>query len=265
MRFMVMVKATKDSEAGKMPSEELLSAMAKFNEEMVKAGVMLDGNGLQASSKGARVRFSGDKRTVIDGPFAETKELVAGYWILQVKSKQEAIEWIKRCPNPHESESEIEIRQLFELEDFGESDAVEHHRRLGEQIEEVTTADDTPKEFHAASRSRMTSFDVTAEPVADRAIPLALKPSGDHDHANPGNAQSHRTLRSRRSAEQGADGENGHLRRGGHQGRRHARHRWPAPQREGQACPARRAARSPSSMAPSRNPRSWLPPTPCSR
>jgi len=116
---MVMVKATKDSEAGKMPSEELLSAMAKFNEEMVKAGVMLDGNGLQPSSKGARVRFSGDKRTVIDGPFTETKELVAGYWILQVKSKAEAIEWIKRCPNPHEGDSEIEIRQVFELEDFG--------------------------------------------------------------------------------------------------------------------------------------------------
>ena len=134
MRFMVMVKATKDSEAGKMPSEELLAAMAKFNEEMVKAGVMLDGNGLQASSKGARVRFSGDKRTVIDGPFSESKELVAGYWILQVKSKQEAIEWIKRCPNPHNEDSEIEIRQLFELEDFGESDAVDHHRRLGEQM-----------------------------------------------------------------------------------------------------------------------------------
>lgn len=108
MRFMVMVKATKDSEAGVMPSEEALEAMAKFNEEMVKAGVMLDGNGLQSSAKGARVRFSGDKlgqttglRTVIDGPFAETKELVAGYWIIQVKSKAEAIEWIKRCPNPH--------------------------------------------------------------------------------------------------------------------------------------------------------------------
>ena len=130
MRFMVMVKATKDSEAGKMPSEELLSAMAKFNEEMVKAGVMLDGNGLQPSSKGARVRL----RTVIDGPFAETKELVAGYWILQVKSKAEAIEWIKRCPNPHEGESEIEIRQIFEFEDFGDSEAVAHHRRLGEQL-----------------------------------------------------------------------------------------------------------------------------------
>ena len=141
MRFIVMVKATKESEAGVMPSEEGLAAMAKFNEEMVKAGVMLDGNGLQASSKGARVRFAagklgetGNKRTVIDGPFAETKELVAGYWILQCKSLAEAVEWIKRCPNPHNEESEIEIRQLFELEDFGASEAVEHHRRLGEQI-----------------------------------------------------------------------------------------------------------------------------------
>jgi hypothetical protein len=134
MRFMVLVKASKDSEAGAMPSEEMLAAMAKFNEEMVKAGVMLDGNGLQPSSKGARVRFSGDKRTVIDGPFAETKELVAGYWMLQCKSLQEAIEWIRRCPNPHNEDSEIEIRQLFELEDFGESDAIAHHRRLSEQI-----------------------------------------------------------------------------------------------------------------------------------
>jgi hypothetical protein len=123
MRFMVIVKATQDSEAGKMPSEGLLSAMAKFNEELVKAGVMLDGNGLQPSSKGARVRFSGNKRTVIDGPFAETKELVAGYWILQCKSLAEAIEWIERCPNPHNEESEIEIRQLFELDDFGTSEA----------------------------------------------------------------------------------------------------------------------------------------------
>jgi hypothetical protein len=129
---MVMVKATKDSEAGKMPSEELLSAMAKFNEE--KAGVMLDGNGLQPSSRGARVRFSGDKRTVIDGPFAEPKELVAGYWILQCRSLDEAVAWIKRCPNPHNEESEIEIRQLFELEDFGASEAVEHHRRLSDQL-----------------------------------------------------------------------------------------------------------------------------------
>jgi hypothetical protein len=137
---MVMVKATKDSEAGVMPSEELLEAMGKFNEEMVKAGVMLDGNGLQSSSKGARVRFAagklgetGNKRTVIDGPFAETKELVAGYWILQCKSLAEAIEWIKRCPNPHDEESEIEIRQLFELDDFGDSEAVDRHRRLAEQ------------------------------------------------------------------------------------------------------------------------------------
>src|SRR5215204_1481312 len=119
MRFMVIVKATQDSEAGKMPSEEMLGAMAKFNEELVKAGVMLDGNGLQPSSKGARVRFSGTSRTVIDGPFAETKELIAGFWIFQVKSKEEAIEWVKRCPNPMPGDSEIEIRQVFEAEDFG--------------------------------------------------------------------------------------------------------------------------------------------------
>ena len=134
MRFMVLVKADNNSEAGVLPSKELLAAMGRFNEEMVKAGVMLDGNGLQPSSKGARVRFSGDKRRVIDGPFAETKELVAGYWILQCKSLAETIEWIKRCPNPHNEDSEIEIRQLFELDDFGASQAVEHHRRLGEQI-----------------------------------------------------------------------------------------------------------------------------------
>ena len=119
MRFMVMVKATKDSEAGVMPSEKLLADMGKFNEELVKAGVLLAGEGLHPSSKGARVRFSGAKRTVIDGPFAETKELVAGYWLWQVKSKEEAIEWVKRCPNPHPGESEIEIRQVFEAEDFG--------------------------------------------------------------------------------------------------------------------------------------------------
>ena len=134
MRFMVIVKATKDSEAGVMPSEELLDAMGKFNEEMVKAGVMLDGNGLQSSSKGARVRFSGAKRTVIDGPFAETKELVAGYWILQTKTLAEAVEWIKRCPNPHNEDSEIEIRQIFELEDFGEGDAIDRHRRLEQKL-----------------------------------------------------------------------------------------------------------------------------------
>jgi hypothetical protein len=134
MRFMVIVKASKESEAGEMPSEEMLEAMAKYNEELVKAGIMLDGAGLQSSAKGARVRFNGKNRTVIDGPFAETKELVAGYWIWQVRSLDEAIEWVKRCPNPMEGESEIEIRQFFELEDFGESPAIEHHRKLGEQI-----------------------------------------------------------------------------------------------------------------------------------
>lgn len=134
MRFMVIVKASKDSEAGVMPSEELLAAMAKYNEELVKAGIMLDGAGLQPSSKGARVRFSGDKRTVIDGPFAETKELIAGYWIFQVKSIEEAIEWVRRCPNPHNDDSEIEIRQFYELEDFGESEAVERHRELEQRL-----------------------------------------------------------------------------------------------------------------------------------
>ena len=119
MRFMVMVKATPESEAGVMPSQEELAAMGKYNEELVKAGVMLAGEGLQPSSKGARVRFSGDKRTVIDGPFAETKELIAGFWILQCKSREEAIEWVKRFPNPMPGESEIEIRQIFEAEDFG--------------------------------------------------------------------------------------------------------------------------------------------------
>ena len=133
MRFMVMVKATKDSEAGVMPSHELLAAMGKYNEELVKAGVMLAGEGLHPSSKGARVRFSGDKRTVIDGPFAETKELVAGFWLWQCRSKEEAIEWVKRCPNPMPGESEIEIRQVFESEDFGE----EFTPELREQEERV--------------------------------------------------------------------------------------------------------------------------------
>jgi hypothetical protein len=116
---MILIKATKDSEAGVMPSEQLMTEMGKFNEELVKAGVMLAGEGLQPSSKGARVRFSGAKRTVIDGPFAETKELLAGFWVWQVKSKEEAIEWVKRCPNPHNEETEVEIRQVFEAEDFG--------------------------------------------------------------------------------------------------------------------------------------------------
>ena len=116
MRFMVLVKADKNSEAGVLPTRELLAEMGKFNEELVKAGVMLEGEGLQASSKGARVKFSGGKRTVIDGPFAETKELVAGFWIWQVKSKEEAIEWLKRAPF---EDTEVEIRQVFEAEDFG--------------------------------------------------------------------------------------------------------------------------------------------------
>ena len=118
MRFMIIVKASKDSEAGIMPTKQLLTDMGRFNEELIQAGVMLAGEGLQASAKGARVRFSGNKRTVVDGPFAETKELIAGYWIWQVKSQQEAIEWVKRCPNPHNEDCEIEIRQLFEPEDF---------------------------------------------------------------------------------------------------------------------------------------------------
>ena len=119
MRFMVIVKASEDSEKGVLPSEQELTEMGAYNEELVKAGVMLAGEGLHPSSRGTRVRFSGDKRTVIDGPFAETKELVAGFWIFQVKSLEEAIEWVKRCPNPLEGESEIEIRQVFEAEDFG--------------------------------------------------------------------------------------------------------------------------------------------------
>ena len=120
MRFMIIVKATKNSEAGVLPDEKLLAAMMKYNEELVKAGVMLAGEGLQPSSKGARVKFSGSQRTVTDGPFAETKELIAGFWMWQVKSKEEAIEWVKRCPNPMPGEeSEIEIRQVFEADDFG--------------------------------------------------------------------------------------------------------------------------------------------------
>jgi hypothetical protein len=131
VRFMVIVKASKESEAGILPDEKQLSAMGKFNEEMVKAGVMLAGEGLQASSKGARVRFSGDKRTVIDGPFAETKELVAGFWLIQVKSKEEAIEWIKRVPF---EDGEVEIRQVFELEDFRPGAAVDRHRQLRDEL-----------------------------------------------------------------------------------------------------------------------------------
>ena len=121
MRFLVMVKATKDSEAGKMPSTKLIEDMGKFNEELVKAGVMLAAEGLHPSSKGVRVKFDGDARTVIDGPFAETKELVAGFWLWQVKSLEEAIQWVKRCPNPHDGPGEIEIRRVFEADDFGDA------------------------------------------------------------------------------------------------------------------------------------------------
>jgi hypothetical protein len=137
MRFMIIVKATKDSEAGMMPSETLLTEMGRFNEELVKAGVMLAGEGLQPSSKGARVKFFGSKRTVIDGPFAETKELIAGYWLWQCKSKEEAIEWVKRCPNPavDGKEGEIEIRQVFEADDFG----VEFTPELREQEQRIRT------------------------------------------------------------------------------------------------------------------------------
>jgi hypothetical protein len=133
---MVMVKATKDSEAGVLPDQKLLADMGKYNEELVKAGVMLAGEGLQPSSKGARVRFSGNKRTVVDGPFTETKELVAGFWLWQCKSLAEAIEWVKRCPNPMPGDSEIEIRQVFETEDFGAEftpELREQERRINEQ------------------------------------------------------------------------------------------------------------------------------------
>jgi len=131
MRFMMIVKASSESEAGVMPAEKILADMAKYNEELVKAGVMLDGAGLKPSSKGARVKYSGSNRTVIDGPFAETKELVAGFWVIQVKSKEEAIEWAKRVPF---EDGEVELRPFHELEDFAPGPAVEHHRRLGEEL-----------------------------------------------------------------------------------------------------------------------------------
>ncbi|SCU98165.1 conserved hypothetical protein [Cupriavidus necator] len=138
MRVMVMVKATSESESGKMPSTELLAAMGKFNEELVKAGVMLAGEGLHPSARGKRVRFSGDRRTVTDGPFPQTNELVAGFWLWQVESMDEAVEWVRRCPNPMESESEIEIRPLFEVEDFGAEftpELREQEERLRAEVE----------------------------------------------------------------------------------------------------------------------------------
>jgi hypothetical protein len=141
MRFMVIVKADKNSEAGVLPSEKLLAEMGKYNEELVKAGVMLAGEGLQPSSKGARVRFSGDKRIVIDGPFPETKELIAGFWIWKVKSKEEAIEWLKRCPNPMPgTEPEIELRQIFETEDFAPNDPTGEIRRKEEELRKTVAS-----------------------------------------------------------------------------------------------------------------------------
>ncbi len=139
MRFMVIVKASKDSEAGIMPSEELLTAMGQFNEELDKAGILLDGQGLHPSSRGARVLFSGEQRSVVDGPFTETKELIAGYWLWQLDSLEQAIEWVKRCPNPHAGGGEIEIRQLFEMDDFGEAltpELREQEERLLAQAEQ---------------------------------------------------------------------------------------------------------------------------------
>jgi hypothetical protein len=137
MRCMVMVKANRDSEAGVMPNEQLLTEMGKFNEELVKAGVLLAAEGLQPSSKGARVAFSGNKRSVVDGPFTESKELIAGFWLWQVRSMEEAIEWVKRCPNPFDGESEIEIRQVFEADDFGAEltpELREQEKRLRAQV-----------------------------------------------------------------------------------------------------------------------------------
>ena len=136
MRFMMIVKANKDSEAGKMPSEELLTAMGKYNEELMKAGVLVDLSGLQPSSKGARIRFSGGKQTVIDGPFAETKELIAGYWIIKVKSREEAIAWAKRVPAPfgEGQDAEIEVRQFFEMEDFAPGEAIDRAKELGKEL-----------------------------------------------------------------------------------------------------------------------------------
>jgi hypothetical protein len=140
MRFMIVVKADKNSEAGIMPSKELLAEMGKYNEELARAGVLLAGEGLHPTSKGARVKFSGAQRTVIEGPFAETKELIAGFWLWQVKSKEEAIEWVKRCPMPHNTETEIEIRQVFEAEDFGPEftpELREQEARLRAQSEQL--------------------------------------------------------------------------------------------------------------------------------
>lgn len=148
MRVIVMVKATKDSEAGVMPDEKILTAMGHFNDELVEAGIMLAGEGLHPTSRGKRVRFSGTKRTVIDGPFAETSELVAGFWLWQVKSMEEAVEWVKRCPNPFPVESEIEIRQVFEAEDFGAEYTPELRAQEDRQRAEIEMRAKVPREQH---------------------------------------------------------------------------------------------------------------------
>ena len=166
MRVMVIVKATKDSEAGILPSKELLEAMGNYNEQLVKAGIMLAGEGLKPSSKGKRVRFSGSKRSVIDGPFAETKELIAGYWIWQVRSMEEAVEWLKRCPNPMPGESEVEIRPVFEAADFGENlspEAKEQEERLRKEIAGRQIA----VFFYLVRRIRVLPFDVLIEAGKD--------------------------------------------------------------------------------------------------
>ncbi len=139
MKFMMIVKANKDSEAGVMPSEELIGAMGKYNEKLIEAGVLVDLAGLQPSSKGMRVKFSGGEQTIIDGPFAETKELIAGYWLIQVKSKEETVTWLKQVPAPFgkDAEGEVELRQLFEMDDFEPSDAVEHQKELGKRLAEA--------------------------------------------------------------------------------------------------------------------------------
>jgi Uncharacterized protein conserved in bacteria len=135
MRFMMIVKASKDSEAGVMPSEQMLATMGKFNEELVNAGVMVEGSGLQPSSKGFRVKFSAGKRKIVDGPFSESKELIAGYWVIKVKSREEALQWAKKVPAPQEhGESEIEVRQFFELEDFAPSPAIDQHREIAKKL-----------------------------------------------------------------------------------------------------------------------------------
>ena len=195
MRFMILIKANKDSEAGVMPSEQLLAEMGKFNEELVKAGVMLAGEGLHPTSKGARVRFSGGKRTVIDGPFAETKELIAGFWIWQCKSKEEAIEWLKRCPNPHNEEADVEIRQIFEAEDFGAEFTPElraQEERIRAQTEQLAKAKQTVKpivnQIYRRRCHESRSLFVLRWPLrgSSRILQESSRRRGNHAHALQG-------------------------------------------------------------------------------